>query len=156
MAQDKPDKNCLACGQSFIKATGKKEAAVKCMICCLWCHKSCAGVSDEYLKILEEQLKATGVAYWACRSCAAYNRIVNSRFQEIEKRMDHQEGKTQENTEAIRKNEDRTEEVNKKVEKLAEEMEKMKQNSTENWMEEMRERELRKRGGGGNACIACC
>ena len=144
MAKDKPDKNCLACGQSFIKATGKKEAAVKCMICCLWCHKSCAGVSDEYLKILEEQLKATGVAYWACRSCAAYNRIVNSRFQEIEKRMDHQEGKTQENTEAIRKNEDRTEEVNKKVEKLAEEMEKMKQNSTENWMEEMRERELRR------------
>ena len=58
--------------------------------------------------------------------------------------MDHQEGKTQENTEAIRKNEDRTEEVNKKVEKLAEEMEKMKQNSTENWMEEMRERELRR------------
>ena len=144
MAKDKADKNCLSCGLAFGKTTGKKEAAVKCMICSLWCHKSCAGVSDEYLKILEEQLKATGVAYWACRSCAAYNRLVSNRFQEIERRMDQQEGRTKENEETIKRNEERTEEVDKKVERLALEVEKLKKNSTENWMEEMREREMRR------------
>ena len=144
MAKDKAEKNCLGCGLAFGKTTGKKEAAVKCMICSLWCHKSCAAVSDEYLKILEEQLKATGVAYWACRSCAAYNRLVSNRFQEIEKRMDQQENRTKENEEAIKKNEDKTEEVNRKVEKLAREMEDIKKNSTDSWMEEMRERDLRR------------
>ena len=144
MAKDKADKNCLSCGLAFGKTTGKKEAAVKCMICSLWCHKSCAGVSDEYLKILEDQLKATGVAYWACRSCAAYNRLVSNRFQEIEKRMDQQENRTKENEENIRQNEEKTEEVNKKVKRLALEVENLKKNSTENWMEEMRERELRR------------
>ena len=144
MAKDKADKNCLSCGLAFGKTTGKKEAAVKCMICSLWCPKSCAGVSDEYLKILEDQLKATGVAYWACRSCAAYNRLVSNRFQEIEKRMDQQENRTKENEENIRQNEEKTEEVNKKVERLALEVENLKKNSTENWMEEMRERELRR------------
>ena len=144
MAKDKADKNCLSCGLAFGKTTGKNEAAVKCMICSLWCHKSCAGVSDEYLKILEDQLKATGVAYWACRSCAAYNRLVSNRFQEIEKRMDQQENRTKENEENIRQNEEKTEEVNKKVERLALEVENLKKNSTENWMEEMRERELRR------------
>ena len=129
MAKDKADKNCLSCGLAFGKTTGKKEAAVKCMICSLWCHKSCAGVSDEYLKILEEQLKATGVAYWACRSCAAYNRLVSNRFQEIERRMDQQEGRTKENEETIKRNEERTEEVDKKVERLALEVEKLKKNS---------------------------
>ena len=144
MAKDKNDMNCPSCGLAFGKTMGKKEAAVKCMICSLWSHKSCAGVSDEYLKILEDQLKVTGVAYWACRSCAAYNRLVSNRFQEIEKRMDQQEIKTKENEEAIRQNEGKTEEVNRKVEKLAQEVENLKKNSTENWMEEMRERELRK------------
>ena len=144
MAKDKADKNCLSCGLAFGKTTGKKEAAVKCMICSLWCYKSCAGVSDEYLKILEDQLKATGVAYWACRSCAAYNRLVSNRFQEIEKRMDQQENRTKENEENIRQNEEKTEEVNKKVKRLALEVENLKKNSTENWMEEMRERELRR------------
>jgi hypothetical protein len=56
MAGVKAADMCLGCGK-------KSETSIQCTICGLWCHKEWAGISNEFLKFLEEQKKNTGFAY---------------------------------------------------------------------------------------------
>lgn len=59
---------CLGCNKNCTRA----QHSVRCTLCELWCHKACAGLSDEAFKGLDIQQKETGVAFWACRSCLGY------------------------------------------------------------------------------------
>jgi hypothetical protein len=90
---------CLGCGKKF----QQKEAAVKCSICNLWCHKTCSGLTNEFFKCLAEQYKVSKRTYWACRSCSNYAESMNNKLREIQEQA----------TEAIRIGHDNSEEIGK-------------------------------------------
>jgi hypothetical protein len=71
---------CLSCG----KKCTQKEAAVKCSVCGLWCHKACSGLTNEFFNCLAEQFKATKRTYWACRVCSTYAEGMNHRLREVQ------------------------------------------------------------------------
>ena len=99
---------CLGCGQKF----KQKDASVKCTVCGLWSHKTCSGLTNEHFKCIAEQFKATGRAYWACRSCNSYAEGMNHRLREVE----------EQSREAIRMGQ----ENEKELKKLREDMERVK------------------------------
>jgi hypothetical protein len=67
---------CLSCG----KKCTQKDAAVKCSVCGLWCHKACSGLTDAFFNSLAEQYKVSKRSYWACRACGAYAEGMNHRL----------------------------------------------------------------------------
>jgi hypothetical protein len=76
--------NCLACGK---KCTAR-QSSVFCTLCAIWCHKDCAAMSDTVFKSLQLQMKETGMAWWACRSCLSFSQKINAQFKNISQRMD--------------------------------------------------------------------
>jgi hypothetical protein len=101
---------CLGCGKKF----AQKDSSVRCSVCKLWCHKTCAGLTDEFFKCLVEQYKATKRTYWACRACGAYAEGMNHRLMEIQEQT----------TEAIRIGRENTDEINKLNEMVVKERER--------------------------------
>lgn len=124
---------CLACG----KKLKKSEVSVQCTVCGLWCHKECSGISNDFLRCLEEAKKNTGVAYWACRPCTVYAQGMNHRMKEIERRLDAVEDTGKKNTEDIVR-------VEKNMDKLKEKLEKKAAKGEEAMYEELREREAKR------------
>jgi hypothetical protein len=100
---------CLGCGKNLMKS----EISVQCKVCGLWCLKECSGISNNFLKCLEESKKNTGMAYWAYRPCTSYAQGTNHRMREMEKRLNAAEDMGKKNTEDIAR-------VEKKMEKLEE------------------------------------
>ena len=84
---------CLICKKSCTKA----QYSVKCTLCENWCHKSCAGLSDEAIKGLNLQQKEVGTAFWACKSCLSYATKVNHQFKKANERIDQVEKRTEDN-----------------------------------------------------------
>jgi hypothetical protein len=109
----------------------------------LWIHhKPCSAVSDDGFKFLSDQLRDTGNAYWACRSCLVYSQGITKRVREVEKRLDEVQKEVKSNTKEL-------ERVDKNIEDLRKDMDKMKNRNTEEaaaflTAEEYREREARK------------
>jgi hypothetical protein len=132
MAGVKAADMCLGCG----KKLKKSETSVQCTVCSLWCHKECAGISNEFIKFLEEQKRNTGLAYWGCRPCTVYAQGINHRLKEVERRLDTVE-------ESSKKNEGSIARVEKKVEKIGEKIESRMGFSEDAVFEEMREREAK-------------
>lgn len=126
--------DCLSCGQKF----KQKDPGVKCAICGLWSHVPCSGLSAEFFKCILEQFKATGRAYWACRSCNTYAEKMNHRLKEIEDKA----------TEAVRLGEENEKEIRKMREDMAQkndQLSKKQESSEANIMAEMNEREARRK-----------
>jgi hypothetical protein len=125
---------CLGCGKKF----AQKEAAVKCSICCLWCHKACSGLTNDFFKCLAEQYKATKRAYWACRACGNYAETMQHKLREIQEQA----------TEAIRIGHENSEEITKlkgMVEKERERADKAVTKLEKEMQEEMTRREERRK-----------
>jgi hypothetical protein len=97
----------LGCSKKFTKS----EAAIQCMVCGLWIHKTCANMSDETFSLLDTQRKDTGTTYWACRPCTTYAKGMNHRLRQIEEDMKTVKESTASNKEAIQSLEKRVEEV---------------------------------------------
>ena len=128
------DTECLGCGQKF----KQKDTSVKCTVCGLWAHKSCSGLSNEFFKCLAEQFKASGRAYWACRSCNAYAEGMNHRVREVEETA----------KQAVRIGKENEEEIVKLMEELAKEKErvsKVVEKAEQNQLAEMTEREEKRK-----------
>lgn len=125
---------CLACGQKF----KQRDAAVKCTVCGLWAHKKCSGLTDEFFKCIAEQFKASGRTYWACRSCNAYAEGMNHRLKELEEAS----------KEAVRlgqENEKRIHRLEEEAKKREEKQETRVQQSENTVMQEMSDREARRK-----------
>jgi hypothetical protein len=132
---------CLGCSKKF----NKSEHSLQCTICALWIHKACANVTDDLYNLIEKQMKITGTTYWACRPCTAYAQGITARMKQIEDRLERTEKKVEENkkeTEVLDKKVDKIEgELKKKDDKV----EKAVKEAEYRMMDEMREREARRR-----------
>jgi hypothetical protein len=119
---------------------------VQCSVCGLWIHKACANISDDGFKFLEEQVKNTGTAFWACRACTAYANGMNHRMREIEAKLDEVKETCGQNAEGLRKVQD---EVGKLTQTVVNQSKKIEEAaaagaSCESVFDELRERELKK------------
>jgi len=132
---------CLACAKPF-----GKDVSIQCVVCGLWIHhKPCSQVSDDGLKYLEEMIKNTGSAYWACRACTAYSQGITKNMNRIEKDIETIKGEVKQNTEGVKKAESSIEEMKKEMEKNKREMEETLKASERRMMGEWREREIRRK-----------
>ncbi len=132
---------CLGCGEN---CTGK-QYSVHCTLCKLWCHKECAGLSDQLFKMLELQRKETGQAFWACRSCMNFASSITTKVQEVDKKVEELRGQVKENRDGIERTNDNVKKVEKKVERMERKAEDAERKSENGMYEEMRAREAIKR-----------
>jgi hypothetical protein len=128
------NEECLSCGKKF----QQKEAAVKCSICSLWCHKACSGLTNDFFKCLADQYKATKRTYWACRSCGNYAESMTNKLREIQETATEAIRIGTENSEEIVKLKDRVEKEKERADKAVARLEKEMQ-------EEMTRREERRK-----------
>ena len=105
---------CLACG----KPVQKSGYSLACTVCGLWCHKDCAGISDEVFKFISAQVKATRVTYWGCRCCTSFAKSFHSKLGEMNKRLVDLENKTEKNADAGKANKEEIKKVREEVKEL--------------------------------------
>lgn len=130
---------CLGCSKSL-----KGKESHQCTVCGLWSHKTCSGVSDEFYKYLEEQQKATGSAYWACKPCIAYSQSITRKMREIETKVDKLSEDIQEVKTDNTRVDQRVEKLEKVVKKTEEKITDTVRSTTDDVFSEIRERETRK------------
>ena len=70
-------------------------------------------MTDDMFKFIDEQFKSTGVAYWACKACTQYAKMMNHKMREIEAELERVKESCQNNQGELKK-------VQNEVEKLAE------------------------------------
>ena len=121
---------------------------MQCSVCGLWIHKTCANISDDGFKFLEEQVKNNGTAFWACRSCTAYANGMNHRMKEIEAKLDEVKETCGKNAEGLKEVRDEVGLLSHKVDqqnkKIAEVAAVAKNSNSDEVYEEFREREMKK------------
>jgi predicted nuclease with TOPRIM domain len=132
--------NCLACGK---KCTAR-QSSVFCTLCAIWCHKECAAMSDTVFKSLQLQMKETGMAWWACRSCLSFSQKINAQFKNLSQRMDGMENRIATNTADITTTRKEVSKLDREVQKLDHKMEELQERVENRVYEEMREREQRR------------
>ena len=103
----------MGCSKKFTS----KDFSILCTVCGLWIHKQCAGVTDEIFDFLDKQMKATGVAYWACRPCTVYAQGMNHRMRGIEEELKEVKKVNIENSTEIKKVEEKVRELGEEVKK---------------------------------------
>lgn len=136
----KENTNCLACNK---KCTGS-QASVFCQLCSLWCHKTCAGMSDAVFKSLALQMKEMGMAYWACKSCLNFATKTNALLKNMDKQLQTMNAKIDKNTEDIGANRKELKKVDNGLRNVERRVEEAKKNICDEMYDELRERETRK------------
>lgn len=139
-ANQKENTNCLACNK---KCTGS-QASVYCQLCSLWCHKSCAGMSDAVFKSLALQMKEMGMAYWACRSCLNFATKTNALLKNMDKQLQNMNTKIEKNAEDIGANRKELKRVDNGLKNVERQVEEVKRSIRDEMYEEIRERDSRK------------
>jgi hypothetical protein len=135
-----PDYPCLCCGENCTKS----QAAVKCIMCTLWAHKDCVKMPDSTFKLLEEQMRESGSAYWVCRPCQNFGQRIKHQFAECNKRQEENEKRTEENSRRIDGTEKEIDELRKEMKRMAERLEREGGEREENLCDAMQEREVRR------------
>ena len=114
-------------------------------MCSLWCHKECARISEEFFKSLEIQKKEMGITYWACRSCVSFATKMNTKFKEIDKRMDQLSERVDENSDGLELAQQKIDKVEKNVGEVGKKVEESEKRMEDQMYEEMRAREAIRR-----------
>lgn len=144
MAPSKEASICLACSKKF----GKSDFSVQCTVCGLWIHKSCANLTDEMFKFLDDQFKLTGTAFWACRACTQYAKQMNHKMREIETKLDLVKETCQKNEGGLKRVQEEVAKLSEKVELQSRKVEEARAaavtSSSTGVFQELRERESKR------------
>ena len=132
---------CLKCKKNVSKA------GVRCNTCYLWVHTKCQQISKELYGILRNPGKYGGTVTWNCDSCAAS--ALDKRMTALESRFQEVEDRVVRNEVAVLEVDKRMDRVEKRQDKVEDMITNERERLRRERVEEMRERELRKRGGGG-------
>ncbi len=130
------ENNCLGCGKKLANTH-----CHQCIICGLWIHKNCSGISDEFFKHLEDQVRNTGTAYWACRPCSTYSQGITKKMRAVETRVDQISDSVEAVKDTLKTVREDIDTVVNKVKKLEVEKPESDNNSV---FQELRERDARK------------
>jgi hypothetical protein len=135
-----PEFPCLACGENCTKS----QSAVKCIMCTLWAHKDCVKMPDATFKLLDEQVKESGSAYWVCRPCQNFGQRIKHQFAETNRRQDEMEKKTDNLAKRLDNTDKNMDEMKKELRRLAERMDTDGGEREDRLCDEMQEREVRR------------
>jgi hypothetical protein len=106
-------------------------------------------MSDPFFKNLELQIKETGTAFWACRSCVSFANTfgakVNEKLKQMDKRVDSLQEKVEANTGGLEEVQEKVETVEKRMEKLEKKTEERETAEDDGMFEELRAREAIRR-----------
>ena len=106
-------------------------------------------MSDPFFKNLELQIKETGTAFWACRSCVSFANTfgakVNEKLKQMDKRVDALQEKVQANTGGLEEVQEKVDTVEKRMEKLEKRTEEREASEDDGMFEELRAREAIRR-----------
>ncbi len=143
MARDKDknaaDNKCLGCSKTLTNSH-----CHQCTICGLWIHKACSGISDEFFKMLEEQVKNTGSAFWACRPCTAYSQGITRKVKDLDSKVTGLQEEVKETQKEVRGVQTEVKLVEDRVKKIENNTVKVVEDNNKIIFEEMRERESRR------------
>ncbi len=138
MPKDK-ENSCLGCGKRLTNTH-----CHQCIICGLWIHKGCSGISDEFFKHLEDQVKNTGSAYWACRPCSTYSQGITKKMRAVETKVDQIKDSVEEVKDTLTAVKTSVEQVGSRVKKIEEAAASGAENNNNIVFQELRERDSRK------------
>ena len=133
------DSKCLGCGKTL-----NNTHCHQCTVCGLWIHKSCSGITDEFFKHLEEQVKNTGMAYWACRPCTAYSQGITKKMRQVEAKVDSLVNNVNGIKDDLEEVKDEAKKVSDKVDNLEVKLAGAAEKNNDTIFEELRERESRR------------
>lgn len=139
--KEKERKNtCVGCKKKFVKA----DYCTICGSCNYWYHKTCAGLTDDMFKCIEQYYKDHDATFWNCQPCATYAKGITARMREMEGRLTEVEKQQEQQGARMEKTEKRTEKVEKEIKRMDGRIEAAKEDMEKVILGEMRERELRK------------
>ena len=138
-AASEKETKCLGCGKTLANTH-----CLQCTLCGLWSHKSCAGVSDEFFKQLDEQAKNTGMAFWACRACANFAQGITRKVRDINSNVERLDGEVKEVRKDIKSVQSDLDSVTQSVKRVTEGAAKTVEDNNKVIFEELRERESRR------------
>jgi len=137
----KKKEGCLGCSQPFTK----QDTAIQCVICGLWSHQKCGKIADEFVSFLQQQIEATGSAYWACKPCVAYSQGITQKIRGIEREVEQIKQDVKGNAEGVKKIETEVQEIKRKVDNNNQNIEEAIRASEQRMTGEWREREIRRK-----------
>ena len=104
---------CVGCKKKFTKT----DYCVSCGMCMYWYHKSCAGLSDEVYKCIENHCK-DAPTFWNCTPCTTYIRGITSKMKDLEGKVDAVARHQEEQDSEIMKAHNRIDDTNQAVKQL--------------------------------------
>ncbi len=132
---------CVGCKKTFTKS----DYCVICGSCSYWYHKTCAGMTEDVFKCVDQHYKDNGSTFWNCQPCATYAKGITARLREMEGRLEAVEKNQEEQDDKMEGMEREVANINKELKKRDEKMEEIVENKEKSLYEEMREREMRKK-----------
>jgi uncharacterized coiled-coil protein SlyX len=131
---------CVGCKKKFTKS----EYCVICGMCNYWYHKTCAGMSDDIYKCVDQHFKDHGYTFWNCQPCSSYAKGITARMKELEGRLDEVERQQDQQDDKLKEVDGKVAKVDKEVKKLAGKLNEVQENSGGNVFNELRERHVRR------------
>jgi hypothetical protein len=113
-------------------------------MCTLWAHKDCVKMPDATFKLLDEQVKESGSAYWVCRPCQNFGQRIKHQFAETNRRQDEMEKKTDNLAKRLDNTDKNMDEMKRELKRLAERMDTDGGEREDRLCDEMQEREVRR------------
>ncbi len=89
-------------------------------------------------------MKATGMAFWACRPCTAYSQGITRKIRQVETRVEQIAASVEEVKDNVKENKQEMTTISEKVKKVEETVSKMAETSSDFVFQELREREARR------------
>lgn len=131
---------CVGCKKKFTKS----DYCALCGMCNFWYHKTCAGMSDDIYKCVDQHLKDRGYTFWNCQPCSSYAKGITARMREMEGRLDEVERYQEKQDDRMKEMDGKMARLDEAVKKLENKINDVAENSGENMFHELRERHIRR------------
>jgi DNA-binding FrmR family transcriptional regulator len=108
-----------------VRRTLPSWTSVSCGSCSYWYHKTCAGMTEDVFKCVDQHFKDNGSTFWNCQPCATYAKGITARLREMEGRLEAVEKNQEEQDEKIVGVEKKVSIINRALQKRDERVEEI-------------------------------
>jgi hypothetical protein len=131
---------CVGCKKKFTKS----DYCALCGMCNFWYHKTCAGMSDDIYKCVDQHFKDHGYTFWNCQPCSSYAKGITARMREIEGRLDEVERYQEKQDDRMKEMDGKMARVDGAVKRLENKVSEAVENSGDDVLHELHERHIRR------------
>jgi uncharacterized coiled-coil protein SlyX len=131
---------CVGCKKKFTKS----DYCALCGMCNFWYHKTCAGMSDDVYKCVDQHFKDHGYTFWNCQPCSSYAKGITARMREIEGRLEEVERHQEKQDDKMKEMDGKVTRVDVAVKKLESKINNVAEKPGDNVFHELHERHVRR------------